>query len=80
MIGRKVSTSGPKIGEHWSFALQFLGDTYEHTIRRNQFKKIPRRLAKFRENWLRDVDKSVDGKKDLACTMYEQNITTVFRC
>jgi len=78
MIGRKVSTSISRIGEHWKFALKFVGDTYEHTIRRNQNKKIPRRLAKFRENSLRDVDKSVDGKKDSLYTMYEQNIT-VFR-
>jgi len=26
------------------------------------FQDIPRRVAKFRENWPRDVKKSVDGK------------------
>jgi len=43
--------------------LKFLGCTYEHPHRiYNHFQNIPRRVAKFRENQLRDVEKSVHGK------------------
>ena len=34
-------------------------------IGRNQFQNIPRRVAKFRENRFRDVEKSLNEKKDM---------------
>ena len=64
MLGLKVSTWGPEIGENWDFSPRiFSGGKYEHPIGHNQFQNIPRRVAKFRENRLRDVEKSVVGKK-----------------
>ena len=56
---------GPQIGENCSFRpSNLLGGTYEHPYRRRTvlFQGIPRRVAKFRENRPRDVEKSVDGK------------------
>jgi len=42
-----------------------LGGTYEHPIRDKISQDLPRRVAKFRENRHRDVEKSVMGiKKD----------------
>jgi len=41
----------------------FSGDTYEHPIGSNQFQNIMHLMAKFHENQLRDVEKSVDRKK-----------------
>jgi len=32
-------------------------------MRDKLFQDIPHHVAKFRENWLRNVEKSVDGKK-----------------
>jgi len=55
-----VSILGPQIGESWGFRpSDLLGGTYEHSYRRQTIS--PRRVAKFRENWPRYVEKSVDG-------------------
>ena len=61
-----MSTFGPQIAENLVFAPQILGGTYEHpAYGRNQFQNIPRRVAKFREVWFRDVEKSMTGKKEI---------------
>jgi len=44
---------------------KFLGGTYETPIIGDKiFQDTPRRMAKFRENRPRDVEKSVVGKRD----------------
>jgi len=64
MARLKVPILGPKIGKIGGFRpSDFLGGTYEHHIGNCLFPNIPHRVAKFRENWPRDVEKSVDGKK-----------------
>ena len=45
-----MSTLGPQIGKDGGFPLKFLGSTYERPIENNQFRNIPRRVAKFRNN------------------------------
>jgi len=45
--------------------LWYGGGMYEHLVGHNQFQNILRRVAKFRENRFRDVEKSVDRKKIL---------------
>ena len=46
------------------FAPQFLGSKYE------RFRNIPHRVAKFRENRFRDVEKSVSRKKEVTRLKY----------
>jgi len=64
MVGLKVSTLGPQIGENCSFSpLKFYGSTHEHPpIENNQFQNIRRRVVKFRENRFSGLEKSVDRK------------------
>jgi len=45
------------------FTPEIFRGTYETAIGHNQFQNIPRRVAEFREDRFRDVEKSVDGKK-----------------
>ena len=64
MAGLKVSMLGPKIGKNWVFRPSNLLEAHMNIpIGDKLFQNIPRRVAKFRENRPRDVEKSVDGKK-----------------
>jgi len=70
MVGLKVSILGqnrllgPKIAQNGVFAPQICYRARMNTLIGDKlFQDIPRRLAKFRENRPRDVEKSVDGKK-----------------
>jgi len=55
-----VSILGPLIGKNWGFSpLKLLGGNIGDRL----FQDILPRVAKFRENRPRDVEKSVDGKK-----------------
>ena len=71
--GRAQSVDyGLKVAKNWGFSpLKFLGGTYTGD---KIFQNTPRRVAKFRENRPKDVEKSVVGKK----IKHGQNIT-VFR-
>jgi len=67
-----VLTLDPQTGEMF-LPLKFLGgSTYEYPIGHNQLQNIQRtascRVAKLCENRLRDIEKSVDGKKILKIT------------
>jgi len=45
------------------FAPQLFRGTYQHPIGLNQFQNAPGRVAKFGENWFRDVEEFVDWKE-----------------
>jgi len=65
MVGLKMSILGPQIGENWGFSpLSFWRARMNTPIGDKVFQDIPRRVAKFRENRRRDVEKSVDWKKN----------------
>jgi len=59
-----VSILGPKMGKNWGFfPLKFVNRTHMNTpVGDKLFPDIPCRVAKFRENWPRDDEKSVAGK------------------
>jgi len=60
MAGLKVSVLGPKIAQYWGgFAPEICwGGTYKHPYRMSKlFQDTSRRVAKFRENRPRDVEK-----------------------
>jgi len=59
--GLKVSILCPKIGKIGVFRpSNLLGARMNTPIGNKLFQDIPRRVGKFRENWPRDVEKSVD--------------------
>jgi len=60
----KMSIFGPKIRKIGVFAPQICQGALMNTpIGDSLFQIISRRVAKFRENRPRDIEKSVDGKK-----------------
>ena len=67
MARLKVAILCPKIAKKWGFSpLEFVRGHVGPTktpIGDKLFQHIPRRVAKFRENWPRDVENLVDGKK-----------------
>ena len=59
-----MSIFGPQISENLGFRpSNCLGASMNIPIGDRLFQDIPRRVAKFRENRARDVEKSMDGKK-----------------
>jgi len=68
MAELKVSILVPKTDKNWGFSPpNFYGARMNPLIedRLPVFQNIPRRVTDFRENRLRDVEKSLDGKKKL---------------
>ena len=65
MAGLKVAILGPKIAKKWGvFAPQICQGARTNTPAGDKlFQHMPRRVVKFRENWPRDVENLVDGKK-----------------
>ena len=64
-----MSILGPKIAKIGAIALKFVRYARMNTrIGDKLFQDIPRRVAKFRENRPRDVEKSVDGKNSTTKT------------
>ena len=60
-----MSILGPLIGKNWGFSpLKLLGGNIGDRL----FQDILPRVAKFRENRPRDVEKSVDGKNNTTKT------------
>ena len=58
-----MSILGPQIGENWGFSpLKFFRGRMNSSIGDRLFEDIPRRVAKFCENWPRHVENLVDGK------------------
>jgi len=64
MAGLKASILGPQIGKIGVFSpLNFYGAPMNTRIGDKTFQDTPRRVAKFRENRPRDVEKFVVGNE-----------------